>query len=117
MTFDNSSTRVRRMFGEIAGWYDFLNHLLSMGIDRSWRRRTVRLVPPIAGAGPILDVCTGTADLALAYWQASKQMRGVRVVGSDFCMPMLALGNKKLCSARADDRLELISADTVKLPF
>ena len=71
MTLDKSSTRVRQMFGEIAGRYDFLNRLLSLGIDRSWRRKTVRLVPP-EGDGPILDVCTGTADLALAYWRAAK---------------------------------------------
>mgnify|MGYP003681932885 CR=1 FL=1 len=68
MPVDKSSARVRRMFGEIARRYDFLNHFLSLGIDRSWRRRTVKLVPP-TGDGPILDVCTGTADLAPAYWR------------------------------------------------
>ena len=46
MTLDKSSTRVQQMFGEIAGRYDFLNRLLSLGIDRSWRRKTVKLVPP-----------------------------------------------------------------------
>ncbi|HYW80726.1 MAG TPA: class I SAM-dependent methyltransferase, partial [Thermoguttaceae bacterium] len=58
MTVDKSSDRVRRMFGQIARRYDFLNHLLSLGIDRRWRRKTVRLVPP-RDEGPILDVCTG----------------------------------------------------------
>jgi demethylmenaquinone methyltransferase / 2-methoxy-6-polyprenyl-1,4-benzoquinol methylase len=117
MTFDNSSSRVRRMFGEIAGQYDFLNHLLSLGVDRNWRRKTVRMVPPRDGGGPILDVCTGTADLALAYWQASRQMKGVHVVGTDFCLPMLAIGEKKCRRAGALDRVKLLEADTTKLPF
>ena len=63
---EKSPDRVRRMFSEIAGRYDFLNHLLSLNVDRYWRWRTVRCVPPPAGA-KILDVCTGTGDLALAY--------------------------------------------------
>ena len=62
MPLDKSPARVQQMFGEIAGRYDFLNRLLSLGIDRSWRRKTVKLVPP-EGDGPILDVCTGTAVL------------------------------------------------------
>ena len=105
------------MFGEIAGWYDLLNHLLSLGIDRSWRRKTIELVAPQEEAGPILDVCTGTADLALAYWNASRQMSGVRVVGTDFCRPMLDIGKKKRRRVGADDHMELIEADTVRLPF
>jgi demethylmenaquinone methyltransferase/2-methoxy-6-polyprenyl-1,4-benzoquinol methylase len=110
-------TQIQRMFGEIAGWYDFLNHFLSLGIDRSWRRKTVKMVPPREGAGPILDVCTGTADLALAYWKASRRMSAVHVVGTDFCQPMLDIGIKKCRMAGAEDRLELIAADTVNLPF
>ena len=81
------------MFGEIAARYDLLNHVLSLGIDLAWRRRTVRLVPPQADGGPILDVCTGTGDLALAYWKASG--RKARIVGADFCHPMLALARQK----------------------
>ena len=60
MPVDKSETRVRRMFGEIAPRYDFLNHLLSLNIDKRWRRQTVRRVPPV-GSAPLLDVCTGTA--------------------------------------------------------
>src|SRR5688500_13747542 len=68
MTVDKSETRVRTMFGEIAPRYDLMNHLLSCNIDRYWRWRTVRLAPP-RGTSPILDVCTGTGDLALAYYK------------------------------------------------
>jgi demethylmenaquinone methyltransferase/2-methoxy-6-polyprenyl-1,4-benzoquinol methylase len=115
MPLDKSSTRVQKMFGEIAGWYDFLNHLLSMGIDRAWRRKTVKLVPPREDAGPILDVCTGTADLALAYWKASGKR--LNVVGADFCRPMLAIGREKCSRAGADAQITLIEADTQHLPF
>jgi demethylmenaquinone methyltransferase / 2-methoxy-6-polyprenyl-1,4-benzoquinol methylase len=101
MTLDKSSARVQEMFGEIAGRYDFLNRLLSLGIDHSWRRKTVRLVPP-EGDGPILDVCTGTADLALAYWRASKGT--TPVVGTDFCEPMLAVAREKCRRAGASPR-------------
>ncbi|MBU4272123.1 MAG: bifunctional demethylmenaquinone methyltransferase/2-methoxy-6-polyprenyl-1,4-benzoquinol methylase UbiE [Planctomycetes bacterium] len=114
MTLDKSSARVRRMFGEIAGRYDFLNRLLSLGIDRRWRRRTVKLVPP-AGDAPILDVCAGTADLALAYWRAAGGK--VHVVGTDFCLPMLEIGREKCRRAGADAQVSLLEADTLQLPF
>ena len=98
MTLDKSSARVQQMFGEIAGRYDLLNRVLSLGIDRSWRRKTVKLVPP-EGDAPILDVCTGTADLALAYWRASEGK--TPIVGTDFCQPMLDIGAKS-AAAGAD---------------
>src|SRR5438128_427712 len=68
---DKREARIRRMFGNIAPRYDLLNHLLSLNIDRYWRWRTTRLVPP-SGTAPILDVCTGTGDLALAYDRAGR---------------------------------------------
>jgi len=114
MPVDKSSARVRRMFGEIAGRYDLLNHLLSLGIDRRWRRRTVRLVAP-QGDVPILDVCTGTADLALAYWRAGR--KEVPVVGADFCHPMLVIGREKCRRAGAERHVRLVEADTQQLPF
>lgn len=114
MTLDKSSARVQQMFGEIAGRYDLLNRVLSLGIDRSWRRRTVRLVPP-QGHAPILDVCTGTADLALAYWRASKGQ--VSIVGADFCQPMLKIGRKKCLRAGAAGEITLVEADAMQLPF
>jgi demethylmenaquinone methyltransferase/2-methoxy-6-polyprenyl-1,4-benzoquinol methylase len=69
MPVDKSGQRVQRMFGEIAPRYDFLNHLLSLNIDRYWRWRTVRKAPP-EGDAPLLDVCCGTGDLTLAYARA-----------------------------------------------
>ena len=64
---------------------------------------------------PILDVCTGTADLALAYWKASKG--SVPVVGTDFCGPMLAIGREKCRRAGADGQVKLLEADTLRLPL
>ena len=114
MTVDKSGPRVRRMFGEIAGKYDFLNHLLSLNIDRYWRWRTVRTVAPKSG-DRILDVCTGTGDLALAYHKATKGE--AEIVGADFCHEMLAIGHQKGMKGRAGDRLTFIEADTQSLPF
>jgi demethylmenaquinone methyltransferase/2-methoxy-6-polyprenyl-1,4-benzoquinol methylase len=102
------------MFGQIAGRYDFLNHLLSLNIDRHWRRRTVRLVPP-AGPLPILDVCTGTGDLALAYDRAANGK--TPIVAADFCHEMLAIGRKKAHRTGADGRITFVEADTQSLPL
>jgi len=113
LSVDISADRIRRMFAEIARRYDLLNHLLSLGIDRWWRRRTVRLVPA-RGAGPILDVCTGTGDLALAYWRACKGR--VPIVGADFCRPMLDVGRQK-CRRAGAEQVELVEADAERLPF
>ncbi len=114
MTVDKSGPRVRRMFGEIAGRYDFLNHLLSLNVDRYWRWRTVRLVPPRVGT-KILDVCTGTGDLALAYHKAAGG--SVEIVGADFCREMLAIGRRKGVEASANGELAFVEADAQSLPL
>jgi len=102
------------MFSEIAARYDFLNHLLSLGIDRYWRRQTVRRVPP-HGDGPILDLCTGTGDLAIAYLHASH--RDVSIIGADFCHEMLVLGEAKANLHHANGRLTFLEADAQHLPM
>jgi demethylmenaquinone methyltransferase/2-methoxy-6-polyprenyl-1,4-benzoquinol methylase len=114
MSIDKSGRRVRQMFAEIARRYDLLNHLLSLGIDRSWRRRTVRLVPP-EGSDPILDVCCGTGDLTLGYWRAGRGRS--RVIGADFCRPMLEIGARKAARAGAADEVAFVEADAQRLPF
>ena len=113
MPVDKSPDQIRGMFAEIARRYDFLNHFLSLGIDRRWRRRTTRLVPP-RDDRPILDVCTGTGDLALAYWRASGG--AVPIVGADFCRPMLELGRRK-CQRAGAGPVSLVEADAQRLPF
>jgi len=113
-TVDKSGPRVQKMFGEIAGRYDFLNHLLSLNVDRYWRWRTVRIVPPQPGDN-ILDMCTGTGDLALAYHRAAKGQ--AQIVGADFCHEMLEIGRKKGIAAGADSQVEFIEADAQQIPL
>ena len=114
MTVDKSPQRVRTMFGQIAPQYDRMNHLLSMQIDRYWRWRTVRKVAP-AGATPILDVCCGTGDLALAYYRSTRGR--VPIVATDFCPEMLEIGEKKKQRAGINGTLRFMEADTEELPF
>jgi demethylmenaquinone methyltransferase/2-methoxy-6-polyprenyl-1,4-benzoquinol methylase len=109
---DKRESRIRRMFGDIAPRYDLLNHLLSLNIDRSWRRRTTRLVAP-EGNAPILDVCTGTGDLALEYFAAGGGR--VPVVGADFCHPMLVRATAK--AAKRQLGVRFLEADAQALPF
>jgi demethylmenaquinone methyltransferase/2-methoxy-6-polyprenyl-1,4-benzoquinol methylase len=114
MVVDKSNSRVQRMFGEIAGKYDRMNHLLSLNVDRWWRRRTVRLVPP-RGEAPILDICTGTGDLAFAYFRAGGGK--VPVVGADFCREMLDVAEQKKQRLRIGDDMTFVEADAQQLPF
>ena len=103
------------MFGEISPRYDILNHLLSGGTDWYWRWRTVRAAPP-RGTAPILDVCTGTGDLAIAYWK--KGAGKVPVVGADFTAEMLAIADRKRAKPQADGApFVFLQADTQQLPF
>ncbi len=113
-TVDKSAPRVRKMFGEIAERYDFLNHLLSLNVDRYWRWRTVKSVPPQAGM-KILDICTGTGDLALAYNKAAGGE--AEIVGADFCHEMLVLGRKKALKSGADERVSFVEADAMQIPL
>lgn len=113
---DKREDRIRGMFARIAPWYDFLNHLLSLNIDRHWRRKTTRLVPPgPPEAGPILDLCTGTGDLALGYDRATGGK--VPIIGADFCPEMLVRAKKKASARGAAERVTFLEADAQALPF
>jgi demethylmenaquinone methyltransferase/2-methoxy-6-polyprenyl-1,4-benzoquinol methylase len=112
---DKRESRIRAMFGNIAPRYDLLNHLLSLNIDRWWRARTTRLVPPVLDGSPILDVCTGTGDLALAYDRAAKGT--LPIVGTDFCLPMLERAQQKAAKKQGGERIRFLEADTQRLPF
>jgi len=106
--------RIRSMFAGVSGRYDLLNHLLSLNRDKSWRKKTVEM-SALGESDKILDVCSGTGDLALAY--AEKVGPRGFVVGTDFCPEMLALGKEKVVEAKPEARVELMVADTLDLPF
>lgn len=121
------------MFRQVAPRYDLMNHLLSLNIDRYWRWRTVRQLTSNdrwnAVDGPVLDVCTGTGDLALAL--RSRLPAEIGVVGSDFCRAMLQLAQQKQAKSparnppvpssrsRASDKplVPFVEADSQQLPF
>jgi demethylmenaquinone methyltransferase/2-methoxy-6-polyprenyl-1,4-benzoquinol methylase len=98
------------MFDAIAPRYDLLNHLLSAGIDRRWRAKAIASLQ-LTGRETLIDVCTGTADVAL---EAGR--RAARVLGVDFAGAMLALGLAKVRRAGADRRITLVRGDAMRLP-
>ncbi len=103
---------VRGMFGAIAPRYDLLNHLLSLNIDRFWRRRTVaRLLAGQPPDGVYLDACAGTLDLSLAL--ARRPAFGGRIVAADFSLPMLERGAAKL----RGQPISPVCGDALRLPF
>jgi demethylmenaquinone methyltransferase/2-methoxy-6-polyprenyl-1,4-benzoquinol methylase len=138
---DKSGDKVQQMFAEIAPKYDLMNHLLSLNVDRWWRHRTVRRLAPTAEQR-VLDVCTGTGDLAIALWRrmqagaprrdgdpaapppeiwtsdevAGQDLGRYQVVASDFCRPMLELGVQKSLR-RGCHSLRFVEADAMQLPF
>lgn len=104
--------QVRRIFSEIAPRYDLLNHVLSLNVDRAWRRKAVdRLDWEREPAGTFLDACAGTFDLALEL-AARPGFRG-RVVAADFAEPMLATGRAKLAATAVSP----VCGDSLRLPF
>jgi demethylmenaquinone methyltransferase/2-methoxy-6-polyprenyl-1,4-benzoquinol methylase len=101
------------MFAGIAARYDLLNHLLSGNIDRRWRRLVAkRLRTALEGEGAVaLDVACGTGDLSLAIAQGT----GARVIGTDFCRPMLEVASRK--TERGATRIPYVEGDALRLPF
>ena len=102
-----------QMFDRIARRYDFVNRVLSLGIDKSWRRRTVRSLQ--LGENPrVLDVATGTGDLAI---DIARMTPGATVVGLDPSTEMLAIAQTKLAKRGLDQRVSLVVGDAQALPY
>jgi demethylmenaquinone methyltransferase/2-methoxy-6-polyprenyl-1,4-benzoquinol methylase len=106
--------RIAGMFDAIARRYDLLNHVLSGGIDRQWRKRAIRSLA-LTGTERVLDLCTGTGDLAVAAARARPS--AARVVGIDFAGAMLQVGREKLRKADLDARITLVRGDATRLPL
>jgi demethylmenaquinone methyltransferase / 2-methoxy-6-polyprenyl-1,4-benzoquinol methylase len=103
---------VREMFDNISHRYDFLNHFLSFGIDRAWRSKLVRILSRYKPE-TVLDVATGTADLAIAIARLSPR----KIVGIDISGKMLEIGRKKLMDKGLSKAITLQLADAEKIPF
>jgi len=105
---DDHARRVREMFARISPRYDLLNHLLSANIDRRWRRAVVeKLRSWLPANALVLDIACGTGDLSIEIFENFE----AKVIGVDFCRPMLEL------AARKTDRLDLVEGDALRLPF
>jgi demethylmenaquinone methyltransferase/2-methoxy-6-polyprenyl-1,4-benzoquinol methylase len=103
---------VAQMFDNISPKYDLLNHVLSMGIDKGWRKTAVQLLKKDRPK-KILDVATGTADFAIAALDADPD----HVTGIDISSGMLEMGRKKIAARNLDQKIELLQADSEKMPF
>jgi demethylmenaquinone methyltransferase/2-methoxy-6-polyprenyl-1,4-benzoquinol methylase len=115
-TNSEHAQRVREMFARIANRYDLLNHLLSGNTDKRWRRLVARrLKEALAVEGALaLDVACGTGDLSLEL--ARVAAAGTRVIGTDFCRPMLEIAARKATSAGVSE-IPFVEGDALSLPF
>ncbi len=108
------AARVRSMFDAVAARYDFLNHLLSAGLDRSWREVLSRRVAEVLNPSPtLLDLCCGTGDQAFSLQGA---VRGACVTGADFSLPMVDLARRK-AGRRGGRGPAFLGGDAMRLPF
>jgi demethylmenaquinone methyltransferase/2-methoxy-6-polyprenyl-1,4-benzoquinol methylase len=109
---DKTPSRIAGMFDSIAPRYDLLNYVLSAGMDRRWRERAVGSVG--IGEGRLLDLCTGTADVAVA---AARRSPRSSVVGVDFAGEMLKRGLRKVREAGLERRIHLVRGDATRIPL
>jgi len=112
-TLVKNEEKIGQMFNGIAGSYDFLNHFFSLGIDKYWRKVTVNSLRN----GPhsvVLDLATGTADMAI---NIAKKLDSEKIVGVDISEEMLAVGRKKIVNLNFSDRIELKAGSALALPF
>jgi demethylmenaquinone methyltransferase/2-methoxy-6-polyprenyl-1,4-benzoquinol methylase len=110
-----AAAHVREMFGRIAPRYDLLNHLLSLDIDKLWRRRVAKRFRAVLHDrnARVLDLCCGTGDLAFAFRREAP--KGAEIIGSDFVPEMLVRARAKAVASRA--KVEFVEADALSLPF
>lgn len=104
--------KVKTMFNNIAGRYDFFNHFFSLGIDRKWRKKSIQKFHDTTGI--VLDVATGTADMAI---HLCKRNKSIKIKGIDISENMLNIGKEKVKRHNFNDRVELLKADSENIPF
>ena len=108
----SKKNQVARMFDSISGKYDFLNHFLSFGIDIIWRRKAIDLLVDYKPKY-ILDIATGTGDLAIAALKLNPE----KIIGVDISEGMLEIGRKKIAAKNYEDLIDLQYGDSENLPF
>ena len=109
----SKKAQVEQMFDNISGNYDFLNHVLSMNIDKGWRRKTVKAIAQTS-PNSILDVATGTGDLAIAL---AKGTQAETITGIDISQGMLNVGIEKIEKLGLTEKIKMQKADSENLPF
>ncbi|MCH3921726.1 bifunctional demethylmenaquinone methyltransferase/2-methoxy-6-polyprenyl-1,4-benzoquinol methylase UbiE [Limosilactobacillus sp.] len=114
ITNHHSETEVNALFSRVAGHYDRMNNVISLGTQKHWRRVFFRQVPVKSGAR-CLDLCCGTGDLTIAL--AQRAGRSGSVVGLDFNTEMLTLAEKKIREQRLQKDISLVQADAMHLPY
>jgi len=105
--------QIETMFDNIAGKYDFLNHLLTIGIDKIWRRNLIKILKQNKPT-KILDIATGTGDLAI---QASRSLENAQITGLDISQGMLDVAIKKIKKHNLENQIKMIYGDSEKMPF
>ena len=109
---NKKTENVAAMFNDIAASYDFLNHFLSANTDKVWRKKAVKMLLPYSPK-TILDVATGTGDLAIALQKLNLN----KTIGIDIADDMLAIGQKKVASIGLQDKIEFRNGDAMKIPY
>lgn len=109
---DKSPEKVGEMFDRISGTYDLLNKLLSLGIDRNWRRKAIRLVSSLPH-NRILDIASGTGDLSLA----AARVGSSEIIAADISAGMLAIQNERIKKLNLGDKIKTVIANAEHLPF
>lgn len=110
---EQKGTQVRRMFDSIAGTYDLLNHALSFGIDKGWRKKGINFLKPYAPK-EILDIATGTGDLAITMY---RKLTPRMIIGADISEGMMDVGRKKVYAAGLDKNISFEQQDCVRLTY
>ena len=110
---EDKRAAVESMFDSIAWRYDFLNHFLSFNFDRLWRRRAIKIISKSYKSPYILDVATGTGDLAIA----AMKLNPCKISGIDISSKMLEIGSEKIKKKGYSGKIDLICGDSEKIPF
>lgn len=109
---DQKKQQVRKMFDNISSNYDGMNRLISFGIDQSWRKKVIKMVEE-SNAKSVIDIATGTGDLAIALAKTNVET----VVGIDISKGMLDVGRKKIAAQELSSKIDMVEADSENLPY